>query len=225
MIAIPGRHPMNISSSHKRTGLHAYGDKFLCIKDLDWWKGHEYLTGPRQIAFELDDGIEEVEKGFFDLIPTIGELEIASSVKNLGLTENTLKLFRDNSVLIRGKFDTYAERFARENNISFIHSDFVIGRAGDYSEPWGTDVITLRFQPGSKPEIRQSNFCQGSSAGSSGGGDIDFYLPKDFYRYKTQEDIAGMCWGTCYESIMKCDELRVFLEKAVKKHGYYFKHR
>ena len=216
---------MNVSSSYKRTGLSAHGDKFLSIKDLDHWKGHEYLTGSKQIAFELDDGIVEVEKGFFDLIPTIGDLEIASSVKDLGLTENTLKLFKDNNVLIRGKFDTYAERFARENNLSFIHSDFVIGRAGDYFEPWGTDVITLKFQPGSKPNLRQSNFCQGSSAGSSGGGDIDIFLPKDFYLHNTQEDIAKKCWGTCYDSIMKCNELRVLLEKAVKKHGSYFKHR
>ena len=215
---------MTVSSNYKRTGLSASGE-YVAISELNFWKDFKYLTGPGHIAFEIEDGVKGFEKGFFDLIPTIDDLEIASSVKDLGLTEKTLKLFHDNNVLIRGKFDSFAERFAKENNLSFIHSDIVIGRAGDYFEPWGTDVITLKFQPGSKPNIRQSNFCQGSSAGSNGGGDIDLFLPKDFYLHKTQEAIAKMCWGSCYESIMKCDELRVFLDKALKKHGYYFKNR
>ena len=58
------------------------------------------------------------------------------------------------------------------------------------------------------------------SASSAGGGENTIRLKKDFYSQLSQEDIADMCWGCCYSSIMEDEWLKDFLQKAIKRKGF-----
>ena len=212
---------MIVSNSHKREGFSANGGKLLCSSDMNFWKGKPKMTDPNGVYFELQDGIEEVEDGFFELLPTLSELEIANSVRKIGMTEKTLEIFRNNNVLIRGVFDSYAETFAKEHGLRFLHSDFCLALDGDYSSLCGIDEITLRFTSDAQPYIRQENFCSGSSTGNNGGGHIDIQLPKNFHLTHSQKDIANLCWGNCREKIESSFAIGTFLEKARKLDGYF----
>ena len=93
---------------------------------------------------------------------------------------------------------------------------------GDYYDQ-GNDLITLRLFPDGSAKIHQDCRCQGSSAGSVGGGEIDVNIPKDFWRTHSPKDIADLCWGSCYSAILKCEALKSFLAKAKKKNGFCFR--
>ena len=213
---------MNVSSSYKKEGFSAGGGKTLRIHDMDFWKRSPKIADPAGVYFELRNDVEEVEDGFFELLPTITELEIGKNIRKIGMTEKTLEIFRKNNVLIRGTFDSYADTFAKQYQLRFLHSDFCLARDGDYSSLSGIDEITLRFTTDTLPYIRQENFCSGSSAGNNGGGHIDIQLPKDFYLTHSQENLADLCWGNCREKIGSSSFLRTFLEKARKRGGYFF---
>ena len=175
------------------------------------------LEAPEGVTFTLESGITDVETDFFDRFPTLNVLYISDTVKNIALTKNARKAFMKNSVLIIGSFDTYAERFAKENKLRFLHTDIELARVGEYSTREGIDVITLELFTSGKARVKQANYCPGSSAGNNGGGEIDFYLPRDFYMTHSQKDIAKMCWGTCSEAIIKNNAFGKFLAKAFKK--------
>ena len=102
-----------------------------------------------------------------------------------------------------------------------IHNGHIeLARAGDYSQREGIDIVTLKFDYNSKPMLQLSNFCQGSSAGSSGGGDEYKFLQKDFYRTMSQKDIADLCYNRLRPGVMQNSALHRFLEKARKKKGW-----
>ena len=212
---------MIVSSSWKTHGLMASGEGMLFKSDLDFWKNDPILMDPGGFSFELEEGITHVEPGLFLLCPGLRTLELGRSVKDIGVDEETISLFKKNDVLIRGFFDTYAEKFAREHGLRFLHSDFELGRGGDYFEH-GSYVITLKLTDSGKPWIRESEFSQGSSAGSSGGGDETVSLPEDFYLTCSADDIAYLCWGACASAIRKNEKLKTFLNKARKKKGFRF---
>ncbi len=212
---------MHVKSSDQREGLTAVGEGMLTKSDMDFWRNLPVMTGPEPVSFELEDGVTDVEEGFFEQFPMIWELWIGRTVKTLGLTEETLALFHRNDVLIRGEFNTVAERFAKENGLRFLVADFEIARGGNYFESFSY-TVRLRFQPDEKPRLLQSSFSQGSSAGSSLGTDEDVRLPKDFYRTMTQEEIADLCWGCACGRVADSAALGKFLALAKKKKGYYF---
>lgn len=174
------------------------------------------------MTFTLESGVTDVEIGFFDSFPTLRMLYISDTVNNIALTDKARKAFKKNKVLIIGGFDTYAERFAREYKLRFLHDDIELARVGEYSTREGVDIITLELFTSGKARIKQANYCPGSSAGNNGGGEMSFYLPRDFYITRSQKDIAKMCWGSCSEAIIKNNAFAKFLAKAFKKRGYYF---
>ena len=213
---------ISISSSHKKTGLCVKGEGMLLVCDIEEWLDLPWFAEPKSVYVELAEGVTEVEKGLFALIPNIGEIETSKSVKDLGLDEQTVKHLRENDVLLRGEFDSIAEKAAKEHRLAFVHSDIELARAGDYSSREGVDIVTLKFDYDSKPVLQLSNFCQGSSAGSSGGGDEYKFLQKDFYRTMSQKDIAEMCYKRLQHGVMHNSALHRFLEKAKKKKGWFF---
>ena len=182
------------------------------------------LEVPEGVTFTLEKGVTDVEADFFDRFPTLNMLYISDTVKNIALTENARKAFKKKSVLVIGSFDTYAERFARENKIRFLHSDIELARVGEYSTREGIDIITLELFTSGKARVKQENYCSGSSAGNNGGGEMSFYLPRDFYMTNSQKDIAKMCWRGCSEAIIHNNAFGKFLAGAFKKRGYYFDH-
>ena len=129
-----GEKTMIVSSGYRKNGFDANGGKLLQKKDMDFWMNLPERTDPSGVCFELGDEVEEVEQGFFELVPTICELWILNPNCRLYLSETEKALFQKNNVLIRGTFDTSAEAFAKENRLRFLHIDTVIAREGDFFE-------------------------------------------------------------------------------------------
>ncbi|MBR4840251.1 MAG: hypothetical protein IK005_07235 [Paludibacteraceae bacterium] len=203
---------MSIIISGWSFGLKAYGEKVIAADTYS----NDNRFKEKDLVFELEDEIETVEEGFFDQMPHLVELRIAPSVKSIGVSPKFEEILHKNKVLIRGPFDSYAEEFARKYKLRFLHSDIELACVGDYFER-GNDLITLKFHVDST-EVYQDERCQGSSAGSVGGGVVSFDIPWDFFLDgNAQENIAGQCWGNCYEAILKSQEFTTFLEKAREK--------
>ena len=196
---------MIVSSGYRKNGFDAHGGKLLQKKDMGFWMNLPERTDPSGVCFELGEEVEEVEQGFFELVPTICELWILNPNCRLYLSETEKELFQKNNVLIRGVFDTSAEAFARENHLRFLHIDTVIAREGDYFER-GIDILEK---------------CQGISAGNTGGGEVNINLPKDFYKTMSAKDVAGECWGNCYDDILERGVLNLLMKKAAKKNGFF----
>lgn len=211
-----------IVSANGKNSYTASGGTILGMESLKRVSELYDLEAAEGVTFTLETGVIDVEIGFFDCFPTLRTLYISDTVRNIALTENARKAFAKNSVLIIGRFDTYAERFARENKLRFLHDDIELARVGEYSTREGIDIITLELFTSGKARIKQANYCPGSSAGNNGGGEMSFYLPRDFYMTRSQNDIAKMCWRNCTEAITKNHELGRFLAKAFRKRGYYF---
>ncbi len=211
---------MIVSSGYRKNGFDAHGGKLLQKKDMDFWMNLPERTDPSGVCFELGEEVEEVEQGFFELVPTICELWILNPNCRLYLSETEKALFQKNNVLIRGAFDTSAEAFAKENCLYFLHIDTVIAREGDYFER-GIDILTLCFYHDGSAYINQDEKCQGISAGNTGGGEVDINLPKDFYKTMSAKDVAGKCWGNCYDDILKRGILNSLMKKAAKKNGFF----
>lgn len=210
---------MIVSSGYRKNGFDAHGGKLLQKKDMDFWMNLPERTDPSGVCFELGDEVEEVEQGFFELVPTICELWILNPNCRLNLSETEKEVFRKNNVLIRGAFDTSTEAFAKENHLRFLHIDTVIAREGDYFER-RIVILTLCFYHDGSAYINQNEKCQGISAGNTGGGEVDINLPKDFYKTMSAKDVAGMCWGNCYDDILKRGVLNSMMKKATMKNGF-----
>ncbi len=215
---------MIVGSGYRKNGFDAFAGKYLQKSDMKYWINSKEIKDPEGVCFGLGEEIEEVEPGFFEILPTIDEIWMMNPDCKMNMTENTLKLFHKNNVLIRGRFDTGAEKFAEEYHLRFMLLDTELAQAGEYDK-YGVDIITLRFYGNGSAYIHQDCKCPGSSAGTIGGGEISFDLPKNFYRKMSAEDIAEKCWGSCYEKIIENGILASILEKAKEKNGFLIDYR
>lgn len=211
---------MNVSLGFRKNGFDAYGGKILRKEDMSYWIGRKQLTDPMGVALGLAEEVEEVEPDFFDLLPTIDSVWIENPNCKLDLTEQSVALFRKNRVILRGKFDTAAEKLARRYGLRFLHLDVQLASVGDYYER-GNDVITIRFRDSGSAYIHQDCRCQGISAGNTGGGESSFDLPNDFYLKMKPKDIADQCWGSCRSEMLSNGKLAAFLSKTKSKGGYF----
>ena len=200
-------------------GIDAYGEGPLYIKDIEYHREEDFRKNREPVSFILSPGVTTVEAGFFDIFLTIAELAVSDTVTRIGMSETSIALFRKNHVTVRAAFDSCGEAFAKKYGLSFLHEDIELARHGDYFER-GIDIITLCFRPDGSPFLHQDCRCQGSSAGSTGGGEVDLELKKDFYKKLSQEELADMVWGSCYSGVLESEKLRVFLEKARERKGY-----
>ena len=215
---------MIVSSGHGKIGFDAGGGSVLRKSDMAFWMNQPERTDRRGICFELSEEVQEVEQGFFQLVPTICELRILGPKSTIFLSEEDAELFRRNDVLIRGAFGSAAERFAKEYRLRFLHADTVLARSGDYFER-GIDTITLCFYHDGSAYINQDCKCPGISAGNVGGGEDDIALPDDFYMTMTPEEDAGLCWGSCYGKILEKGILASIMKKAKRKKGFLIDNR
>lgn len=211
---------MNVSSGYRKNGFDAYGGRYLQKSDMSFWMDLPKRTDPEGVCLELGADVEEVEPDFFELLPTIAGLWILNPDCNLNMTEKTAELFKKNKVIIRGAFNSVAERLAKEYGLRFLHLDLEIASAGDYYER-GRDSIALRFFSNGRAYIHQDCKCQGISAGNNGGGEVSIDLPKDFYKTATPLSIAEACWNSCYDIILNNEKLADFLETANAKNGFF----
>jgi len=210
---------MNISSGYRKSGFDAYGGRILKQEDMACWMNREERTSPQGVAFGLGEEIEEVESDFFELLPTLTAVWIENPKCRIRMNDAVKKLFQDNNVLIRGRYDTSAEQLARELHLRFLLLDTELASVGDYFDR-GNDCITLRFYGDGSPYIHQDCRCQGISAGNTGGGETSFNLPNDFYLSMKPGDIADKCWGSCRSELLSNGKLASLLKKMKAKKGY-----
>ena len=183
---------MNVSAGYRKRGFDAYGGKVLKAEHFSYWKEDE-LANPSGVALELGEEIEVVELGVFDLLPTLYQLWILNPNCKIYMSEENIAMFQKNAVIIRGKYGTGAENFAQQYHLRFLPLDIELAKAGDYFER-GVDIVTLRFYDDGSAYIHQDCRCQGISAGNTGGGEVSFNLPDDFYLTMTASELADKCW-------------------------------
>ena len=133
-------------------------------------------------------------------------MDLSTAYTTLGL-----KRWRKRKVLIRGEYETFAERFAGESGLKFLHSDIHLAD-DDIEVAHEHDIITLRFHENGSSDIHYNCFTPGSSAGSYGGGEYANPLPRDFYVGCTIEDFANIFNERVRGHILSNETLKRFLE-------------
>ncbi|MBR4627151.1 MAG: hypothetical protein IKO47_05555 [Ruminococcus sp.] len=168
-------------------------------------------------SFYIYDGVTGMGMGCLDFFHGLKELRIADTVTEIGVSPELEAIMKKNRTIIRGSFDSYADKFAKEYRLPFLHDDIELGRSRNEYEG---HIITLRFHADGRPYIEQNCITGGISAGCSGGCEKDIDLPMNFYKKMTAEDIADLCWGSCYSKIKSNKKLADFLKKADAHGGY-----
>ncbi len=205
---------MTIVSDYRNNGIVANGEKVLKVEHMINWMDLPQRVDPNGISLELGNIIEEVEDGFFTLFPTVNELIISNPDCNFVLSDETMNLFKKNNVLIRGKFDSNAEKLAQDLNLRFLHSDTELARNGDY-ETYGFNIVTLRFNSAGNAYLHQN------ISDPNGGGENIIDLPNDFYIIMNADEIADKCWtNLCCEDIKNNGILDNLINKARNKNGF-----
>jgi len=189
------------------------GNGALCKEDIDI--GKENWT-QEYSRLHLKDGITEVKKGFFESFSNLKMIILDKSIGNIEMTDELRKMLKDNSVIIRGNYDTYAEEFAAENGLLFIHKDIYLGirHNEEYCE---SRTITLHFDESNQMSLLYEDFCQGISAGNTMGGEFTRDMPEEFRRGCTINEFADMMPEAYFDQIMKNKELEEFLDSYAKR--------
>lgn len=184
------------------------GKGAVCKEDTDI--GKENWT-QEYTRLHLKDGITEVKTGFLESFAILKELIIDKSVTNIEMTNELHEMLKNNSVTIRGAYNTYAENFAKENGLPFIHKDIYIGirRNEEHQE---SRTVTLHFDTSGQMNLLYEDFCQGISAGNTMGGEFTRDMPEEFHKGCTIEEFADMMSEAYSEQILKNKELKEFLD-------------
>ncbi len=185
----------------------------------------KYKRKPKDISLELEDsmsfgyGFTSIDSAFLEKLGTLKELVLPDSVTDIKMTPVLEKQFKENNILIRGNFNSFAEKLANEYGLNFRPSDFVF--AEDYFEPaFESTKLTLIFRRNGTVTIEERVSSPGSSAGNTFGGTFYHSLTRDFYMTQTAEDIAGMFGKRLCNAIISDGRLAKFIETA-KTHNIY----
>ena len=196
--------------------LEVEGEGVLCKEDAEAWPTMGRKWQNKYDTLSVKEGITGLGEGYLESFPKIDCLILSRTVGTVAASPELLKSWRKRKVLIRGEYDTFAERFAGENGLGFLHSD--IHLADDDIEVIPEhDIITLRFHEEKQPDIHFNCFTPGSSAGSYGGGEYANPLPRDFYVGCTVEDFANKLNERVREQILANETLKRFLEISNKR--------
>jgi prepilin-type N-terminal cleavage/methylation domain-containing protein len=181
----------------------------------------EYAREPRDVSLLIEDtfacgygyGFTEIDTAFLEQINTLAELVLPNSITNIDMTPTLEQILKRNNVLIRGSFDSFAEKFAAENHLHFRPADFLFAK--DFFEPaQETTLLTMTFARNGNVVVEISVSSPGSSAGNTFGGTFYRDLPKNFYNVKTAEQIAEMFGQRTKKTILEDGRLAAFIEKA-----------
>lgn len=197
--------------------LEVEGEGVLCREDADLWPVLSKSEAKEYDTLSVTEGITGLGEGYLDAFPMFGCLILSRTVTSVAVTPEYVRRMRKRKVLIRGEYDTYAESFAKENKLGFLHNDIHIAD-DDIEVAHEHDIITLRFHTDGPPDIHYNCFTPGSSAGSYGGGEYVKELPHDFYVGCTMEKFAANFSDRVREQILSNDAIRRFLESANRRH-------
>ena len=197
--------------------LEVQGEGALCREDTAVTPKPTESLKREYDTLSITEGITNVGEGFLDAFPYIECLILGRTVESVAVTPELLKHMRRKKVLIRGEYDTFAERFANENKLDFLHSDIPLAEF-DIEAAHEHDIVTLRFHQDGQPDIHFNCFTPGSSAGSYGGGEYASKLPMDFYVGCTLESFADNLTERAREQILSNETLRRFLALSNERH-------
>ena len=187
----------------------------------------EYSREPRDVSLSIEDtfaygydyGFTEIDTAFLEQINTLAELILPDSITNITMTPTLEQILNRNNVLIRGSFDSFAEKFAAENKLHFRPANFLFAKYV-FEPAHETTLMTMMFKRNGNVVVEESVSSPGSSAGNTFGGNFYKDLPKNFHKTMTVEQIAEMYGSRLHDAIIKDGKLADFLEKA-KKHKLF----
>jgi hypothetical protein len=191
--------------------LKVEGKGLVCAEDLNASPGR--FKPEEYSKLEFTKGITKVTKGFIEAFTSMDCLIIARSVKSVEMTPELEKYLKDNDVLIRGEYNSLAERLAKQLGLKFLHSDILLGWTSFEHEGYRESTKrTLCFRKDGPPYILRNIFTPGISAGSSGGADLREDLSEDFYAGLDLDGFTYLLPAKCEEAIMKNKQLERFLK-------------
>ena len=216
--------------------LSAWGEGILRESDLlDMQKPDEiikkfkkrYRRYPRSISLLIQDPTSVgfdffftgVETALLEKLETLKELILSDSIADIEMTQKLEKILKENDTLIRGSFDSFAEKFALDNGLHFRPSDIIIAEYSSERPPESTR-LTLVFKRNGSVYIKEDIRSPGTSCSNSLGGIFTHPLNNDFFNTETAEQIAGLFSKGLYNEILRNGRLETFIEKA-KSHVYY----
>ena len=211
-------HNENITYSNHYSGLlEVKGEGALCREDAQVWGESGNGWANSYDVLSVTEGITALGEGYLEAFPKIECLILSRTVVSVVVTPEFVKRMLKRKVLIRGEYDTYAESFAKDNKLDFLHSDIHIAD-DDIEIAHEHDIITLRFHSDGSADIHYNRFTPGSSAGSYGGGEYANKLPKNFYVGCTIEKFADNFNERIREQILSNEAIMRFLESANRRY-------
>ncbi len=213
------KHNENITYINHYSGLlEVEGKGLLCKEDAEAWPTSGKNWQNEYNILSVKEGITGLGEGYLECFPKIGCLILSRTVESVVTSPELDKRLRKNKVLIRGEYNTFAETFAQDKGLKFLHCD--IHLADDEIEAAHEhDIITLRFHEKGSSDIHYNCFTPGSSAGSYGGGEYAKPLPRDFYVGCTIEGFANNFNERVRGQILSNETLKRFLEISNKRHS------
>ncbi len=199
--------------------LEVEGEGVLCREDTELWHKSGKNWAKEYDTLSVTEGITGLGDGYIEFFSHIDCLILSRTVETVAASPELLKSWRKRKVLICGEYETFAERFADENGLRFLHSDIHLAD-DDIEIAHEHDIITLRFHENGSSDIHYNCFTPGSSAGSYGGGEYANPLPRDFYVGCTIDDFANNFLNErVREQILSNETLKRFLEISNKRHS------
>ena len=151
--------------------LKVCGKGKVCEEDLDvsYDAGKGRSWAEEYNGLEFEKGITEVGPGFLDAFRGLKYLVIPYTLKSIGVTPALKAMLQERDVLVRGWYDSFGERFARENGLRFRQADIWVGAVPGREYHSGT-CLEFRFDEEGKPYCFFDEGSQGWAASNSGGG-------------------------------------------------------
>lgn len=185
----------------------------VCVEDItsSGLNPEEYHT------LVITEDISGVEPGFIESFPNLMDLILEADFK-IECTPELEALLKKNNAVLRGHFNSPAEKLAKRLGLRFIHKNIFLAVYinREYHE---SSELSLCFQEGELPFLWRDDKTQGISAGNTGGGTVRTDLDEDFYvGIETAEAFADEIVGRAFEEdTRKNKELDAFLAEANKR--------
>ncbi|MBE6908964.1 MAG: hypothetical protein E7474_05100 [Ruminococcaceae bacterium] len=193
--------------------LEVEGEGLLLREDTEVWPTEAKNWQKEYGTLSVTEGITGLGEGYLDFFSNIGCLILSRTVESVAASPELDQKLCKNKVLIRGEYNTFAERFAQEKGLKFLHCDIPLAE-DDIEIAHEHDIITLRFHENGSADIHYNCFTPGSSAGSYGGGEYARELPRDFYVGCSLEQFANNFPERLREQLTANEMLRRFLDAA-----------
>ena len=83
------------------------------LPEKNWQNEYDTLS--------IKEGITGLGEGYLEAFPRIDCLILSRTVESVSTSPELEKRLRKNKVLIRGEYNTFAEKFAQEKELKFLH--------------------------------------------------------------------------------------------------------